>query len=149
MGTENWQVRIDADMMLSGRAGNVLANVGIETLGALASRTRAALLRIPNCGKKTIAEFESVLAGYGLKLGMAVNLNLPDLIEHLFYIYSGSPFNVNADPYRGMDWKQQYEVGRLWGDLHAYVVPTRMALAERKERSKTMRFKRRIRCFMT
>lgn len=124
LGTDPRRILVAQRGLFSGRARNILVNERIGTLGELASRTRGAVLHFVNCGKVTVREFETVLADHGLRLGMTDNLNLPDLIEYLYYFYWYGQHN----PYMG--WK---EVGGLWNQLWAFVEPTRRALAERKK----------------
>ncbi len=58
------------DLELSGRTLNTLRADGIETIGELVARTAQDLLRMPNLGRKSLAEIEEALARFGLRLGI-------------------------------------------------------------------------------
>lgn len=64
---------------LSVRACGFLKSSLIYFVGDLVTRTEDFLLRIPNCGKKTIEEIKECLADEGLALGMELN-DWPPLI---------------------------------------------------------------------
>lgn len=55
-----------AALVPSVRANGVLARLGIKTVGDLAGRTSAELLRQPNCGRTTLNELRKKLRGLGL-----------------------------------------------------------------------------------
>ena len=46
--------------LLTVRAMNVCRNGGIETLGQLLAIDKIELLKVPNCGRKTLMEFIAV-----------------------------------------------------------------------------------------
>jgi DNA-directed RNA polymerase subunit alpha len=54
------------DMPMSVRTYNILANAEISTLGNLASMTEREILRLKNCGTKSLQEMRQILATYGL-----------------------------------------------------------------------------------
>jgi hypothetical protein len=64
-------LRID-DLDMSVRATNVCALIGVSSLGELAQAKQDDLQRVPNCGRKTVAELEEKLAEFGLSLGMRI-----------------------------------------------------------------------------
>ena len=57
-----------ANIDMSVRTYNVLANTQIKTVGDLASYTFHDLMKVKNCGKKTINELERILQARGLSL---------------------------------------------------------------------------------
>ncbi len=59
-----------SDFELSVRARNCLANMEIETLGDLVSRTEQELLEFKNFGETSLNEIKRMLANKGLRLGM-------------------------------------------------------------------------------
>jgi DNA-directed RNA polymerase alpha subunit len=54
------------------RITNALKILEVETIGQLIEKQPYHLRRIPNCGEVCIAEIETRLAEFGLRLGMAV-----------------------------------------------------------------------------
>ena len=52
------------------RITNALRNDDITTIGQLIEKTEGELMRIPNFGKRCIAEIRTRLAEFGLHLGM-------------------------------------------------------------------------------
>ena len=60
-------VSID-QLELTVRANNVLITEGIYEVSDLLSRTANELLKLPNCGKVTVNEIKTALAGFGLEL---------------------------------------------------------------------------------
>jgi DNA-directed RNA polymerase alpha subunit len=56
-----------AELGLSCRAYNALANQNIDTVGDLLKCTRAGLLRLRNLGKVSLAEIDRKMAKLGLK----------------------------------------------------------------------------------
>lgn len=58
-----------AELQLSVRSENCIANEGIAHLGSLITRSEAQLLRLPNFGRKPLNEIKAVLALFGLRLG--------------------------------------------------------------------------------
>ncbi|MGE3301665.1 MAG: DNA-directed RNA polymerase subunit alpha C-terminal domain-containing protein [Hyphomonadaceae bacterium] len=64
-------LRID-DLDLSARATKLCAFMGIGSLGELVQARASDMERVPNCGRKTIAEIEEKLAQFDLSLGMHI-----------------------------------------------------------------------------
>src|SRR5215213_8186842 len=58
------------EIELSVRAANCLNNANITTVGQLAMKTEAEMLKYRNFGKKSLNEIKEKLAGLGLSLGM-------------------------------------------------------------------------------
>jgi hypothetical protein len=56
-------------LALSVRTSNVLANANIIYLGDLVTWTEAGLMRLQNCGRKSVAELRDLLTAHGLRLG--------------------------------------------------------------------------------
>jgi len=63
-----------SDFELSVRAQNCLKLANIETLGDLASKTEAEMLRIRNLGQHALNELKQILSAYGLNFGMTTEL---------------------------------------------------------------------------
>lgn len=55
---------------ISARSRNALQQESIHTVGELIKMTEEAMLRIPNFGKKSLAELYGILDGHGLRFGM-------------------------------------------------------------------------------
>jgi DNA-directed RNA polymerase subunit alpha len=68
------------EIELSVRAANCLNNANITTVGELAMKTEAEMLKYRNFGKKSLNEIRQKLAEMGLHLGMSFD---PDLITSL------------------------------------------------------------------
>src|SRR6201987_3106433 len=66
------------EIELSVRAANCLNNANITTVGQLAMKTEAEMLKYRNFGKKSLNEIKEKLTGLGLSLGMTFE---PDLLE--------------------------------------------------------------------
>ena len=66
------------EIELSVRAANCLNNANISTVGELASKTEADMLKYRNFGKKSLTEIKAKLVQMGLSLGYKFD---PDLIE--------------------------------------------------------------------
>src|SRR6266498_1422289 len=66
------------EIELSVRAANCLNNANITTVGQLAMKTEAEMLKYRNFGKKSLNEIKEKLAGLGLSLGMNID---PELLE--------------------------------------------------------------------
>src|SRR4030095_13359664 len=66
------------EIELSVRAANCLNNANITTVGQLAMKTEAEMLKYRNFGKKSLNEIKEQLAGLGLSLGMNID---PELLE--------------------------------------------------------------------
>src|SRR5215204_3797317 len=67
------------EIELSVRAANCLNNANITTVGQLAMKTEAEMLKYRNFGKKSLNEIKDKLAGLGLSLGMNIDPSLLDL----------------------------------------------------------------------
>ena len=67
---QKWNLPIKV-LNLSVRAGNCLESARILTLGALASKTEAELLRVRSFGRTSLREVQRKLAEHGLTLGMS------------------------------------------------------------------------------
>ena len=68
------------EIELSVRAANCLNNANITSVGQLAQKTEAEMLRYRNFGKKSLTEIKEKLAELGLTLGMKLD---PALLEPL------------------------------------------------------------------
>jgi len=66
------------EIELSVRAANCLNNANITTVGQLAQKTEAEMLKYRNFGKKSLNEIKEKLASLGLALGMNID---PTLLE--------------------------------------------------------------------
>jgi DNA-directed RNA polymerase subunit alpha len=66
------------EIELSVRAANCLNNANITTVGQLAMKTEAEMLKYRNFGKKSLNEIKDKLSALGLSLGMNIE---PDLLE--------------------------------------------------------------------
>jgi DNA-directed RNA polymerase subunit alpha len=66
------------EIELSVRAANCLNNANITTVGQLAMKTEAEMLKYRNFGKKSLNEIKEKLASLGLSLGMNID---PTLLE--------------------------------------------------------------------
>jgi DNA-directed RNA polymerase subunit alpha len=66
------------EIELSVRAANCLNNANITTVGQLATKTEAEMLKYRNFGKKSLNEIKEKLAALGLTLGMTLD---PSLLE--------------------------------------------------------------------
>ncbi|MFC1462354.1 DNA-directed RNA polymerase subunit alpha [Verrucomicrobiota bacterium] len=66
------------EIELSVRAANCLNNANLTTVGELAQKTEAEMLKYRNFGKKSLNEIKGKLAELGLALGMTFE---PDLLE--------------------------------------------------------------------
>ena len=64
------------DIELSVRAINCLNTAGILTVGELASKSEAEMLKYRNFGKKSLLEMKECLASLGLSFGMKIDENL-------------------------------------------------------------------------
>ena len=71
------------DLELSVRASNCMRHENIVYLGDLVTRSEAALMRVPNFGRKSLNEIKAMLATLGLSLGMEVATWPPDDVEAL------------------------------------------------------------------
>ena len=72
-----WDLPISV-LSLSVRASNCLESARITTLGALASKTEGALLRVRSFGKTSLREVRRKLAEHGLTLGMTLGEQGPE-----------------------------------------------------------------------
>ena len=66
------------EIELSVRAANCLNNANITTVGQLAMKTEAEMLKYRNFGKKSLNEIKDKLAALGLSLGMTFEPGLLD-----------------------------------------------------------------------
>jgi DNA-directed RNA polymerase subunit alpha len=64
------------EIELSVRAANCLNNANITTVGQLAMKTEAEMLKYRNFGKKSLNEIKDKLAGLGLALGSTFESDL-------------------------------------------------------------------------
>jgi hypothetical protein len=64
------------EIELSVRAANCLNNANITTVGQLAMKTEAEMLKYRNFGKKSLNEIKEKLASLGLSLGMNIDQTL-------------------------------------------------------------------------
>jgi DNA-directed RNA polymerase subunit alpha len=69
------------EIELSVRAANCLNNANITTVGELAQKTEADMLKYRNFGKKSLNEIKSKLIDLGLGLGMTFDEALLEPIE--------------------------------------------------------------------
>ncbi len=67
------------EIELSVRAANCLNNANITTVGQLALKTEAEMLKYRNFGKKSLNEIKDKLQSLNLSLGMNIDANLLDL----------------------------------------------------------------------
>src|SRR4029450_2547903 len=67
------------EIELSVRAANCLNNANIPTVGQLAMKTEAEMLKYRNSGKKSLNEIKHKLQQLGLGLGMKFETGLVDL----------------------------------------------------------------------
>jgi DNA-directed RNA polymerase subunit alpha len=67
-----------SDLELSVRSANCLKAANINNLGDLVAKTESELLQYRNFGKKSLAEIQEFLSGYGLELGMDTSKYLED-----------------------------------------------------------------------
>ena len=65
------------EIELSVRAANCLNNANITTVGELAQRTEAQMLKYRNFGKKSLNEIKAKLAELSLQLGMKFDDDMP------------------------------------------------------------------------
>ena len=66
------------EIELSVRAANCLNNANISTVGELASKTEADMLKYRNFGKKSLDEIKEKLVSLGLSLGYKFD---PEILE--------------------------------------------------------------------
>lgn len=71
------------EIELSVRAANCLNNANITTVGQLALKSEAEMLKYRNFGKKSLNEIKDKLQSLGLSLGMKLDQSLIDLIPDL------------------------------------------------------------------
>ena len=69
------------EIELSVRAANCLNNANITTVGQLAQKTEAEMLKYRNFGKKSLNEIKDKLSQLGLSLGMKFEGGLIDTSE--------------------------------------------------------------------
>jgi len=68
------------EIELSVRAANCLNNANITTVGQLAQKTEAEMLKYRNFGKKSLNEIKDKLQHLGLSLGMKFDPGLVDVL---------------------------------------------------------------------
>ena len=71
------------EIELSVRAANCLNNANITTVGQLAIKSEAEMLKYRNFGKKSLNEIKDKLTGLGLSLGMNIDTSLIDSKEDI------------------------------------------------------------------
>ena len=64
------------EIELSVRAANCLNNANITTVGELAQKTEAEMLKYRNFGKKSLNEIKAKIQEMGLSLGMTFDADL-------------------------------------------------------------------------
>ena len=69
------------EIELSVRAANCINNANITTVGQLAQKTEAEMLKYRNFGKKSLNEIKAKLAALGLSLGMKFDDDLIKAIK--------------------------------------------------------------------
>ena len=69
------------EIELSVRAANCLNNANITTVGELAQKSEAEMLKYRNFGKKSLNEIKQKLAEMGLTLGMSFDADLLQMVE--------------------------------------------------------------------
>ena len=85
------------EIELSVRAANCLNNANITTVGQLAMKTEAEMLKYRNFGKKSLNEIKEKLSELGLSLGMNIDPSLIDGGASLSPLASGDNFGGLAD----------------------------------------------------
>jgi DNA-directed RNA polymerase subunit alpha len=81
------------EIELSVRAANCLNNANITTVGELAMKTEADMLKYRNFGKKSLNEIKDKLTELGLSLGYKVD---PELLESNKQTQEQAPAQVQA-----------------------------------------------------
>jgi len=71
------------EIELSVRAANCLNNANITTVGELAQKTEADMLKYRNFGKKSLNEIKQKLIDLGLGLGMTFDDELLEEVEEV------------------------------------------------------------------
>ena len=92
-----WDLPISI-LNLSVRASNCLESARITTLGALASKTEGALLRVRSFGKTSLREVRRKLAEHGLTLGMSLGEQGPETSAESGLAQSAQPPPLPAPP---------------------------------------------------
>jgi hypothetical protein len=64
------------ELEISIRTYNCLKNLGIRTVGQLATMTEAELLRTQNFGRKSMKDLKDILGTFGVELGSTMVLNI-------------------------------------------------------------------------
>ena len=82
------------EIELSVRAANCLNNANITTVGQLAQKTEAEMLKYRNFGKKSLNEIKDKLQHLGLSLGMKFD---PGLVDVLASVDGATPPGAPAD----------------------------------------------------
>lgn len=87
---ENWKnVRL-SDVDLSVRTSNCLYNMGLTTLGELASLSEGELLRQPNFGRKSLNEVKALLSSTE---GLTLREECADEVDQLDFLTIGEPLS--------------------------------------------------------
>ncbi len=63
------------------RAWNILKSEGISTLDQLCALSRRELLRVPNCGRKTVDAIEDALFAIGRELRSSIRVKPVAVVE--------------------------------------------------------------------
>jgi DNA-directed RNA polymerase subunit alpha len=82
------------EIELSVRAANCLNNANITTVGQLAMKSEAEMLKYRNFGKKSLNEIKDKLSSLGLTLGMTFE---PDSLEASKDETSGAPVTTAVE----------------------------------------------------
>jgi DNA-directed RNA polymerase subunit alpha len=82
------------EIELSVRAANCLNNANITTVGQLAQKTEAEMLKYRNFGKKSLNEIKDKLTALGLGLGMKFD---PGLVETPVGVDVASPNGAGTE----------------------------------------------------
>ncbi|QQL43774.1 DNA-directed RNA polymerase subunit alpha [Sulfuriroseicoccus oceanibius] len=85
------------EIELSVRAANCLNNANITSVGQLAMKTEAEMLRYRNFGKKSLNEIKEKLSELGLSLGMNIDSSLMEGISSISPLASADTYGGLAD----------------------------------------------------
>jgi hypothetical protein len=66
-----------ADVEFSARTWQILRTAEIMHVGDLVRRSEAEIIRLPNCGRKSLNEMKEMLARFGLRFGMELDSWVP------------------------------------------------------------------------
>ena len=70
-----------SELEISTRSYNCLKNDGILTIGHLIATNELELIKIANCGKKTLKEIKCALSRFGLTMGRRLTKDLMQALE--------------------------------------------------------------------